>query len=181
MAQDQINHIQSLFAAQHAALSIAYQNLEHHLAPLREEWNSLFRLADERLKEQAQLLESAPNDLALLPRVTIHPVFWAKRDPSGNVVNRGKDDAKAKTMADYIHSRKMEEVLETCRASHRESKSSSLFCWSGRSLISGNGKEVSRSGGPDRGLATDVRHGARPGRGYRRNDSRRIRSGDAEA
>jgi hypothetical protein len=120
MAQDQINHIQSLFTAQHAALAIAYENLEHHLAPLREEWNSLFRLADERLKEQAELLDSAPNDLALLPKVTIHPIFWVKRDSSGDVVSRGKDDAKEKTMADYIHSRKMEEVLETCRASHRE-------------------------------------------------------------
>jgi hypothetical protein len=126
MAQDQINHILSLFTAQHLALSIAYQNLEQHLAPLREEWNSLFRTGDERLKEQADLLESAPNDLALLPRVTIHPVFWLKRDATGNVITRGKDEVKEKTMADYIHSRKMEEVLETCRASHRKLSSTSV-------------------------------------------------------
>jgi len=120
MAQDHIHHILSLFAAQYKALSLAYQNLDHHLAPLREEWNTLSRTADERLKEQVELLESAPNDLAILPKVPIHPAFWSKRDSAGNVVSRGKDETKDKTLADYIHARKMEEVIETCRASHGE-------------------------------------------------------------
>jgi hypothetical protein len=121
VAQDHIHHILSLFAAQYKALSLAYQNLEHHLAPLQEEWKTLTRTAEERLREQADLLESAPNDLALLPKVPIHPAFWSKRDASGNVISRGKDEAKDKTLADYIHSRKMEEVIETCRASHGQS------------------------------------------------------------
>jgi autophagy-related protein 11 len=120
MAQDHIHHILSLFAAQYKALSLAYQNLDHHLAPLREEWNTLSRTADERLKEQVELLESAPNDLAILPKVPIHPAFWSKRDSAGNVVSRGKDETKDKTLADYIHARKMEEVIDTCRASHGE-------------------------------------------------------------
>ena len=122
MAQDHIHHILSLFAAQYKALSLAYQNLDHHLAPLREEWNTLSRTADERLKEQVELLESAPNDLAILPKVPIHPAFWSKRDSAGNVVSRGKDETKDKTLADYIHARKMEEVIDTCRASHGELK-----------------------------------------------------------
>jgi autophagy-related protein 11 len=122
MAQDHIHHILSLFAAQYKALSLAYQNLDHHLAPLREEWNTLSRTADERLKEQVELLESAPNDLAILPKVPIHPAFWSKRDSAGNVVSRGKDETKDKTLADYIHARKMEEVIDTCRASHGQLK-----------------------------------------------------------
>jgi len=120
MAQDHIHHILSLFAAQYKALSLAYQNLDHHLAPLRDEWNTLSRTADERLKEQVELLEAAPNDLAILPKVPIHPAFWSKRDSAGNVVSRGKDETKDKTLADYIHARKMEEVIDTCRASHGE-------------------------------------------------------------
>jgi autophagy-related protein 11 len=120
MAQDHIHHILSLFAAQYKALSLAYQNLDHHLAPLREEWNTLSRTADERLKEQIELLEAAPNDLAILPKVPIHPAFWSKRDSAGNVVSRGKDETKDRTLADYIHARKMEEVIDTCRASHGE-------------------------------------------------------------
>jgi autophagy-related protein 11 len=127
MAQDHIHHILSLFAAQYKALSLAYQNLDHHLAPLREEWTKLSRTADERLKEDSNLLESAPNDLAILPMVPIHPAFWSKRDSAGNVVSRGKDEAKEKTLADFIHSRKMEEVIDTCRASHGESSEDTVI------------------------------------------------------
>lgn len=118
MAQDHIHHILSLFAAQYKALTLAYQNLDHHLAPLRDEWTKLSQTADERLREHSDLLDSAPNDLAILPMVPIHPAFWSKRDSAGNVVSRGKDEAKEKTLADYIHARKMEEVIDTCRASH---------------------------------------------------------------
>lgn len=114
-------HVLSLFQAQYRALSLAYQNLEHHLQPLRDEWDKLSGVAATQLREQEALLDSAPSDLLLLPKVTIHPTFWSKRDQAGNMISRAKDEAKEKTLADYIHSRKMEEVMEACRISHGQS------------------------------------------------------------
>lgn len=126
MAQDHMHHILSLFQAQARALSLAYQNLEHHLQPLRDEWDNLSGVAATQLREQEALLDSAPSDLLLLPKVTIHPTFWSKRDQAGNMISRAKDEAKEKTLADYIHSRKMEEVMETCKVSHGQSLSKSF-------------------------------------------------------
>lgn len=121
MAQDHIHHILSLFQAQYRALSLAYQNLEHHLQPLRNEWDTLASVAAKQLGEQESLLDSAPSDLLLLPKVPIHSTFSAKRDQAGNITSKAKDEAKDKTLADFIHPRKMEEVIETCRVSHGQS------------------------------------------------------------
>ena len=128
MAQDHMHHILSLFQAQYRALSLAYQNLEHHLQPLRDEWDNLSGVAATSLREQEALLDSAPSDLLLLPKVTIHPIFWSKRDQAGNMISKGKDEAKEKTLADFIHPRKMEEVMESCKVSHGQPRRSQNHC-----------------------------------------------------
>ena len=82
-------------------MSIAYANLFHHLAPFVKYFDEFIPRAQQALESEADLIKTAREDMAMLPKIQIHEVFSHK-----------------KTMADYVSTRKMEQVRETCRSTH---------------------------------------------------------------
>lgn len=121
MAFDHISHLQSLFLAQSRALQIAYSNLSHHLQPLLKEFAAFAGRVEKELDYQERLLKNSTVDLAVLPKVVIHEAFVRKKDRDRD--KEGGDDRdrdRVKTLADYVHQRKMEEVRESCREVHGE-------------------------------------------------------------
>ncbi|ORX33486.1 hypothetical protein BD324DRAFT_639538 [Kockovaella imperatae] len=109
LAIDHLSHLQSLFTAQSRAIKIAYDNLNHHLALLDKEFNRFTQHAQAELATEASLLRHSRTDMAILPKIVIHESFLRKKDKEGPT-----------TLADYISARKMEQVRETCEASHED-------------------------------------------------------------
>ncbi|WVQ83863.1 hypothetical protein IAT38_006007 [Cryptococcus sp. DSM 104549] len=111
VAHDHLLHLQSLYESQSAALQIAYANLQQHLRPLIDEWESFSGRVEDSFQAEEQVIKSAKLDMALLPKMTINPLFLRKK----------KDDPdRVKTMGDYVNGRKMEQVRESCLAVHVE-------------------------------------------------------------
>ncbi|ORY25347.1 putative myosin heavy chain [Naematelia encephala] len=122
---DHLQHLRSLSQAQSRALQIAYANLFHHLSPIITEFQTFAGRAEKELEEQERLIKGARGDMAMLPKVVIHEAFMKKRErqESGSSIEVGQDkaaDSKVKTLADYVHPRKMEQVRESCRATHED-------------------------------------------------------------
>jgi autophagy-related protein 11 len=124
IAFDHLAHLHSLFTAQSRAVSIAYANLSHHLAPLMREFESFAMRAEREMQVEEGLIRSAKADLAMLPKVLVHETFLRKKE--------GMDGSQLpKTLADYVHPRKMEQVRESCQVAHGGSQAGStsrLLC-----------------------------------------------------
>ena len=103
-----------MFIAQSRALQIAYANLNHHLAPLLREFDTFSKKAQTELDAEAGLLRGSKTDMAMLPKIVVHEAFLRKKD-------KDKEDGnKVTTLADYISSRRMEQVRETCEVAYGE-------------------------------------------------------------
>jgi hypothetical protein len=63
-----------------------------------------------------RLVTGARADLAMLPRVVIHGAFLRKKDRE----ERLDGSAQTKTLADYVHPKKMEQVRESCQSAYGE-------------------------------------------------------------
>jgi autophagy-related protein 11 len=124
MAQDHLSHLRSLYQSQSRSLQIAYSNLFHHLHPLIREFQTFAARAEQDLENEESLIRGARVDMALLPKVVVHEVFTRKKDRDKDKDVEGSD-GKAKTLADYVHPRKMEQVRESCRITHGRSMPSS--------------------------------------------------------
>ena len=115
LAIDHLSHLQSLFIAQSRALQIAYDNLSHHLIPLLREFEAFSQRAAGDLENEARLLKGSQRDVAMLPKIVIHEAFLRKKDKDKEKEGEG---LQVKTMADYVHLRKMEQVRESCESAH---------------------------------------------------------------
>lgn len=113
VAYDHLCHLQSLFKAQAAALRIAYANLAFHLQPIVEAFRDFAERADGQLDHHEKLLRGYDIDMAMLPRVTVHESLFRRRD-------KDADDAKRKSLVDWIHTKKMEQVRDWCQSAHSE-------------------------------------------------------------
>jgi hypothetical protein len=78
--------------------------LSHHLDPLIREFAAFTAKADAALANEQALLKGSALDLALLPKIAVHDVFLAGKRP--------------KTLGDYVHASKMEQVRDACRLTH---------------------------------------------------------------
>ena len=114
VAFDHLSHLQSLFAAQSRSLQIAYANLLHHLNPLLREYEAFAKRAEREIDIEEKLLRGSASDMAMLPKVVIHDAFLRRKDKERD------RDGEAKTLADHVHPRKMEQVRETCKVAHGE-------------------------------------------------------------
>ncbi|TXT13490.1 hypothetical protein VHUM_00857 [Vanrija humicola] len=113
VAYDHLCHLQSLFKAQAHALRIAYANLSFHLQPIVEAFRDFAERADVQLDHHEQLLRGYDIDMAMLPKVTVHESLFRRRD-------KDTDDAKRKSLVDWIHTKKMEQVRDWCQSAHTD-------------------------------------------------------------
>ncbi|WOO77837.1 Autophagy-related protein 11 [Vanrija pseudolonga] len=113
VAYDHLCHLQSLFKAQAAALQIAYANLAFHLQPIVEAFRDFAERADGQLDHHEKLLRGYDIDMAMLPKVTVHESLFRRRDKEA-------DDAKRKSLVDWIHTKKMEQVRDWCQSAHTD-------------------------------------------------------------
>lgn len=113
VAYDHLLHLQSLFSAQARALRIAYANLTFHLEPILEAFREFAGRADGQLDHHEKLLQGYEVDMAMLPKVVVHESLFRRRDKDG--------EEKKKTLVDWIHSKKMEQVRDWCQTAHSES------------------------------------------------------------
>lgn len=117
MAHDHLSHLQSLYEAQSCSLAIAYSNLIHHLQPVINEFQSFALRAEKDLEVEESLIRGARVDMALLPKVVVHEAFTRKKERDRE--KEGEEGkGTSKTLADYVHPRKMEQVREACRVTH---------------------------------------------------------------
>lgn len=112
VAYDHLCHLQSLFKAQAHALRIAYANLAYHLDPIVNAFRDFSERAEGQLDQQEKLLAGYQVDMAMLPKVIVHEQLFRRRD---------KDGAdRRKSLVDWIHTKKMEEVRNHCQMAHCE-------------------------------------------------------------
>lgn len=110
VAYDHLCHLQSLFKAQAHALRIAYANLAYHLDPIVNAFREFSARAEGQLDQQERLLAGYQVDMAMLPKVVVHEALFRRRD---------KDGAdRRKSLVDWIHTKKMEEVRTHCQMAH---------------------------------------------------------------
>lgn len=112
-AYDHLCHLQSLFKAQAHALRIAYANLSFHLGPIVDAFREFTGRVDDELDAHDQLLKGYDVDMAMLPKVTVHESLYRRRD-------KDADDKGRKTLLDWIHTKKMEQVRDLCQYAHSE-------------------------------------------------------------
>ncbi|EKC98517.1 myosin heavy chain [Trichosporon asahii var. asahii CBS 8904] len=110
-AYDHLCHLQSLFKAQAHALRIAYANLSFHLGPIVEAFREFTGRVDDELDAHDQLLKGYDVDMAMLPKVTVHESLYRRRD-------KDTDDKSRKSLLDWIHTKKMEQVRDLCQYAH---------------------------------------------------------------
>ena len=111
MAHDHLSHLHSLFQSQARALDIAYANVLHHLNPLIKEFQIFALRAGKDLQTEESLLRGAKLDMVMLPKVVVHEAFTKKKEGTSG-------EGKTKTLADYVHPGRMEQVREACRITH---------------------------------------------------------------
>lgn len=111
VAYDHLCHLQSLFKAQAHALRIAYSNLAFHLEPIISAFREFSTRADDQLDHQAKLLHGYEADMAMLPKVVVHESLFRRRE---------KEETRRKTLVDWIHAKKMEQVRDWCQSAHSE-------------------------------------------------------------
>lgn len=114
VAYDHLQHLQSLFKAQAHALQIAYANLAYHLQPIVDAFRDFTDRADAQLDAHDKLLAGYEVDMAMLPKVVVHESLFRRRDKDKD----GED--KRKTLVDWIHAKKMEQVRDWCQSAHGE-------------------------------------------------------------
>lgn len=112
-AYDHLLHLQSLFKVQAHALRIAYANLSYHLQPILDAFRDFAGRADEQLDHHEKLLRGYEVDMAMLPKVVVHESLFRRRDKDG-------DEGRKKTLVDWIHTKKMEQVRDYCQTAHGE-------------------------------------------------------------
>lgn len=120
VAFDHLSHLQSLFQAQARALEIAYANLFQHLQPLIRDFQKFALKAEGQLDDEAKLIRSAVADMTMLPKVIVHGAFLKKKERQDSGTSSQEVEVKVKTLADYVHVKKMEQVRDTCRVAHGE-------------------------------------------------------------
>lgn len=113
IAYDHLCHLQSLFKAQAHALRIAYANLAFHLEPIIAAFREFSTRADAQLDHQSKLLHGYEADMAMLPKVVVHESLFRRRDK--------EDTERRKTLVDWIHTKKMEQVRDWCQTAHSKS------------------------------------------------------------
>ena len=143
MAHDHLSHLQSLYLAQARSLDIAYANLIHHLQPLIREFQCFAARAEKDLLTEEELIRGARVDMAMLTKVVVHEAFTRKKEKDGEV------EGKSKTLADYVHPRKMEQVREACRVTHGTSCRKGTRLKGSDVVDRGARSEIQRSGEPD--------------------------------
>ncbi|KAL1408464.1 oligomeric, coiled-coil, peripheral membrane protein [Vanrija albida] len=113
VAYDHLCHLQSLFKVQANALRIAYDNLSFHLQPIIDAFREFAERADVQLEHHEMLLRGYDVDMAMLPKVTVHESLFRRRD-------KDVDDPKRKSLVDWIHTKKMEQVRDWCQSAHTD-------------------------------------------------------------
>jgi autophagy-related protein 11 len=115
VVQDHLAHLQSLYEAQARAIQIAYANLQHHLKPLIDNFQEFARKAEQKLESQEQLIKGSNVDIALLAKMPVHEAFLRKKDREKL---EAEGEGKFRTLADFVHLGKMEQVKKDCKAMH---------------------------------------------------------------